>query len=425
MQDNKFSILIDNEDLVYDEILDTNKKTIELHDWQRRGIEYFFENGGKAIYNVATGAGKSFFAIEIIKKILEKNPDYKVLIVVPKNVIMESGWHVELYNSGFNVPDIGIFYGNIKEISKITITNMQNVNKLPLELFDVLTADECHCYGTKLALEFIQHDFKYKIGLSATIERTDNKHWDIIKEFNYNVFKYSPKEALDDGILNTFFYYDIGVQLDEATKETYDNLTTQLNTMYQMYGSFNAIMRRNDGIKNAMLSKFSERKQLVNNYKRKFIILREICKKHKNNKMIIFSQFNEQTNKTYWELLECGIKAMIIHSDIKKEEVDKIMINIKKQDTFCILTTKKLDEGWNLPKLDVAVITAGDSSDRQTIQRMGRVLRKKDKESILYQIYCIDTFEEENALHRAKMFKELCNDYKEYTFYEEQDEFVL
>jgi RNA polymerase primary sigma factor len=184
-------------------------------------------------------------------------------------------------------------------------------------------------------------------------------------------------------------------------------------------------MKRGDGITNSLLSKLTKRKQMVNNYVRKFEVIRNICKKHDKNKIIVFSQFNEQTNKIYWELLEAGIKAVIIHSDIDKDEVDRIMQGIKKQDTFCILTTKKLDEGWNLPKLDVAIITAGDSSDRQTIQRMGRVLRKKDTPSMLYQIYCIDTIEEDDALHRAKMFKELCNDYKEYTFYTDDEEFVI
>jgi hypothetical protein len=38
---------------------------------------------------------------------------------------------------------------------------------------------------------------------------------------------------------------------------------------------------------------------------------------------------------------------------------------------------------------------------------MGRVLRKKEKESILYQVYCKGTMEEGQAGERAKLFKEL------------------
>jgi len=409
----------------FDETLIENKNSVELHNWQREGIKYFFSNGGKAIFNCPTGVGKTFFAIELLKEILKREPELRILIVVPKNVIMETGWYQELYNNGFGLQDIGIFYGNIKEICKITITNMQSIDKIPLEIFSVIVLDEAHSYGTTKNLIWVEHDFKYKIGLSATIERTDGKHWDIIKAHNYNVFKYTPKEALKDGILNTFYYYDIGVEMDDNTKQDYDNLSQEIYMMYQMHGNYNIIMRRKDGITNALLSKLTKRKQMVNNYNRKFEVIRTICDKHKNNKIIVFSQFNDQTNKLYWELLEIGVKAVIIHSGVDKEEVDRIMMGLKKQDTFCILTTKKLDEGWNLPKLDVAIITAGDSSDRQTIQRMGRVLRKKEKASVLYQTYCLDTIEETDAIQRAKTFKELCVDYKEYVFYNNDNTFVL
>jgi superfamily II DNA or RNA helicase len=35
-----------------------------------------------------------------------------------------------------------------------------------------------------------------------------------MKFFDYNVFKYSPKNALDDGILNPFRFSNIGVEMD-------------------------------------------------------------------------------------------------------------------------------------------------------------------------------------------------------------------
>jgi superfamily II DNA or RNA helicase len=78
-----------------------------------------------------------------------------------------------------------------------------------------------------------------------------------------------------------------------------------------------------------------------------------------------------------------------------------------------LLTSRVLDEGWNLPSVDCAIIMAGDSTAKQTIQRMGRVLRKKNKEIMLYQIYVIGTIEEDYANERVKLFKLLCSNYKE------------
>jgi superfamily II DNA or RNA helicase len=79
------------------------------------------------------------------------------------------------------------------------------------------------------------------------------------------------------------------------------------------------------------------------------------------------------------------------------------------------LTSKVLDEGYNLPKIDIGVIMAGDSTARQTVQRAGRVLRRKSKTSHIYQIYCKNTIEEQYAHRRSILFKNLCTNYYQYS----------
>jgi superfamily II DNA or RNA helicase len=64
---------------------------------------------------------------------------------------------------------------------------------------------------------------------------------------------------------------------------------------------------------------------------------------------------------------------------------------------------------------------AGDSTPKQTIQRMGRVLRRKKTDSILYQVYCKGTIEEEQAWDRAKLFKELASQYADFTYELDKD----
>ena len=413
---NKFNIQIEDESEVLSQIVvSQNSSSIELYDWQKRAIDYFLQNY-KAIYEVTTGAGKTVCAIEIMKKILEIDPDINILIVVPKNIILEDTWYKELYNNGFSLRDIGVFYGLAKEYGKITITNMQNLDKIALDYFQMIVLDELHNYGTTRLLELISQPFKYKIGLSATVTRGDNSHWKIKEIFDYNVFKYTPQQALREGILNPFNFINIGVDMDEISHNKYIKLTQDLNIIFQQGGGFNKIMRSNTGLKYKMLSKLNERKELVSNYVRKFDIIKIICEKHIKDKIIVFNSFNQQTNKCYWYLLDVGIKACIVHSGIEKEKREQNMIDFKKDKYNVILTSKVLDEGYNLPKIDTAIIMAGDSTSRQTIQRMGRVLRKKNKTSNLYQIYCNETVEEDYGRERSKLFKDLCSNYKEYNY---------
>jgi superfamily II DNA or RNA helicase len=266
-------------------------------------------------------------------------------------------------------------------------------------------------------LKYVSYDFKYKIGLSATIERLDNAHWDILRIFDYNLFKYTSHEALNEEVLNPFNFSNVAVEMDEDSYTKYDKLTQELNILMIANGSFNKIMKSNDPIKYRMLSLMNERKQLINNYPSKFEVVNILVDRNKDDKIIIFNQFNEQTNKLYWSLLDIGVKARIIHSGIDKVKRDETLIDFKKDKFNVLLTSKVLDEGYNLPKIDTAIIMAGDSAgSRQIIQRMGRVLRKKEKNSNLYQIFCRRTIEEESARRHTKLFKELCSKYTEYIF---------
>jgi RNA polymerase primary sigma factor len=385
-----------------------NSNQLDLREWQIKAKSFFFNNNSKAIFEVATGAGKTFIAIDIINEVLKTKPDTKVLIVVPKNVILETGWYKEMSDYGIPIQKIGVFFGEVKEYAQFTLTNMQSFDKVPLELFDFLILDEVHGYATERMLDLIRsRSFKYMLGLSATLKRLDNKHTKLLKIFDYNVFEYKPETALLDNVLNPFKFYNIGLTLDSDTFDKYTELSTALNSIFHQYGSFNNIMKTQLPIKHTMLSLMSERKKLVNNYYVKFEVASQIINQFKDNKIIVFNQFNDQTSRMYWYLLDYGIKCNVIHSGISKTEREKNLIGFKLDKFNVLLTSKVLDEGYNLPKLDIAIIMAGDSTEKQTVQRMGRVLRKKDTYSKLVQVYCKKTFEERNSQTRAEMFKEM------------------
>jgi len=143
------------------------------------------------------------------------------------------------------------------------------------------------------------------------------------------------------------------------------------------------------------------------------------CLRHPDDQIIVFNQYNEQTNDMYWQLLDVGIKARVIHSGISDQKRDEALKDFSNKKFNVLLTSRVLDEGYNLPSIKVAIIMAGDSTLKQTIQRMGRVLRKKDEQSVLYQIYCKHTIEEDQANERSDLFKRLSSSYNVYDFNEE------
>jgi RNA polymerase primary sigma factor len=414
--ENTFELKIDEEEILSDYVSEQNQKFFTLHEWQKKAIDYFFTHGCKAIFEVTTGAGKSICAIDILKEVIRKNPNIYILIVVPKNVILEKMWFPELMKHGFSMKDIGVFYGGNKECCKITITNMQNISQLPIDIFSMIILDEIHNYCTPRLLKILKHPFQYKLGLSATLERIDKNHWEMLSFFHYHVFKYTPKEALEDGVLNNFNFINVGIVMDSEDYDKYLDVSQQINVCLKQGGSFNRVMsgKAGIGLKNQFLKLIGERKQMVLNYYLKFDVVKKLVKNHLTNKILIFNEYNKSTTKCYWALLEDKIKARILHSGVPKDERENILNDYQSNKFNILLATKILDEGYNLPSIDVGIIMAGNSTAKQTIQRLGRVLRKKEKISTLYQIFIKHTMEEDNANERSKIFKELCTEFKEY-----------
>jgi superfamily II DNA or RNA helicase len=411
-----FGIQLEEEktNLISLDTVQNNISKVTLHKWQRDALEFFEKSNYNCIVECVTGGGKTFFAIEAIKKVFKINPHAKVLIVVPKNIILETGWYKELYECGIELSKIGVFYGRIKEFSQVTITNMQNLHLLDMKGFDMLVLDEIHNYGTDKLMK-IFHDynvFNYKLGLTATLERLDNKHWLLQKLFNYNLFKYTAEEALQDNVINSFKYISVGVEMDADAMDKYTAISGNINALLKNNGGYFKIMKDNTPIKYKLYELMNKRKQMVNNYQRKFDVARILINEHRNDKIICFNQFNSQTNKFYWELLDININAKILHSGVTQEERDKIIIDYKRNKFNVLLTTKVADEGVNIPAIDVAIIFAADSTKKQTIQRLGRCLRKKDKMSKIFVVYCVDTIEEKQNLKREKLFLDLAEDYR-------------
>ena len=392
----------------------------KLHDWQEKAMEFFFSHKCQAIFECGTGTGKTRLAIELIGEVWKRDPEVNFLIVVPKNVILETGWYKELSGYGISIADIGAFYGLAKEYGKVTLTNMQNLDDVEMERFDGIIFDEVHTYTTSRLLEVVKKPFKYKIGLSATIEKTEKKHWQLLGGFNYNVFTYGLKEAIKDDIINQFDFVNVGIVMDEESKRKYDEINAEINAMIASF-SFKGIMSRDNDTKYSLLKKITERNMMVNNYYGKFAAINRICQRHDGKKILIFNQYNEQTNKCYWHLLEVGVAAKIMHSGLDNKTRQKNLSDYAKGVFNVLLTSRVLDEGYNLPSIDVGIIMAGNSTERQTVQRMGRILRKKLTSSFLYQIYCIDTIEEKYAMKKTNLFKPLCLSYKEIVYQGEKD----
>lgn len=382
----------------------------EFHEWQKRALVDLLVKK-RILFEVSTGSGKTMFMVSALKKLFADNENASALIVVPKNVILEDTWFRELLDAGFPISQIGLFYGGGKEMRRITLTNIQSIENIDIGRFSIIVADECHHLQTDRLREIFSNcQAEYVIGLSATVQRKKYEHWQVLHLFDNNVFTYTLSEAIGDEILSNFCYYPISIEL---TSKEYD----EYNTLTQQLGAFSS-KNKNDieDTKNVMaMTLIGQRKKLISNTPVKKLIVQLILQQVLNKKTIIFSQYNEFTSSLYWTLIEIGIRSEVLHSGIPKANQQKILEDYRSNKFNVLLVTKMLDEGYNLPSIDCAIITATDKSELQMIQRLGRILRKKDHSAHLYQIFAKNTVEEEIVKRNVKFFKPFCEDIK--TFY--------
>lgn len=378
---------------------------MELYLWQIEALDMFMRTK-QLVVNVATGCGKTIYAIEAIKRIRELDPDVNILIVAPKIVILETVWLKELNKAGFGPNQVGVYYGYAHEFSKITLTTVASIPRLDMDVFQVIIADEIHNMMSQNLLKLLKHKFEYKLGLSASIKHIDQRHWKLLEHFHYNMYEYGMRQAIKDGIINKFNFHLVGVTISEQEiRDKYDELDTQLKQMLLTYGGFERVMKlpKTDPGKQTVLRLFSQRNELVNNYVKKIEVVTNIVQNNLNKKILLFSQYNKITRGIYWGLKEKVTRSEIIDTNIKESLRDKFLKEFEEGYYDVLLSSRIFEEGYNLPRIDTAIFLSSNSTSRQMIQRLGRILRKKEKTSDAYYIYCIDTFEEDYA-GRAKEF---------------------
>jgi superfamily II DNA or RNA helicase len=77
----------------------------------------------------------------------------------------------------------------------------------------------------------------------------------------------------------------------------------------------------------------------------------------------------------------------VITHQTRVKERSAILAGLRDGTYGAVATSKVLNEGVDVPEANVAIILSGSGSVREHVQRLGRILRKKDgKRAILYEL---------------------------------------
>jgi len=345
---------------------------LKLREWQEAAFPLWWERK-RGIVKVVTGGGKTVFAIHCLKKYLEENSNNSIFIVVPSIALLDQ-WYEGLQLS-FKNNEIALNGGGerLNKLSKITISTIDSVKNI-IENFDasktLLIVDECHKIGTEKRGETLTNHWHATLGLSATPERDydDNFYIIIRKILGDIIFDYDYIDAREDEVIVNFKLLYAYAAMTNSEEAEYKKFTKSIQRRAATIGGNNM----NDYPLKMLIF---NRARMVKNSINRIPFGIELLQKYKRDSWIVFTENKKQAKEFNSIINSKGYKSAIYNTDLDTSEREENLNNFKNGNLNVLVSCTALDEGFDMPEADGAMILSASSSKRQRIQRMGRVLR--------------------------------------------------
>jgi superfamily II DNA or RNA helicase len=380
----------------------------DLREWQKKAYMHWVLNECSGIFLGCTGSGKSIAAMYCFQ-----HKNVPTIVIVPTIALMNQ-W-IEEVSRNFNIPieEIGSIGDGKHSIKKITIAVVNSVRDMDLGYFDMIVLDEAHRYGSDENIKPIMNNkFKYKLGLTATLKRSDGKDSELEDLVGKVVYVYTTENGVKDGVLSEFEIINIGVNLSPKEKIEYDNNSTLIDKSNITMANAVKIMMdwsHPDRFRAmAVVRATTKRKSIISNAEEKMRAILDIIIANNGKKIILFNETIKMAELERKMLNKNGIESEIYHSKMKKQDSIE---RFRNGEVNILISVKSLNEGLDVKDVDVMIRVAGTSQDRDTIQRLGRGLRiVEGKEGAkYYQIYCKDTLEKWQVVKNTNIIKSASN----------------
>jgi superfamily II DNA or RNA helicase len=354
-------------------------------EYQAAAVAAWKAAGRRGVVVLPTGAGKSFVA-----ELCIADADRSALVVAP-TLDLVAQWQSAL-RKAFGDP-IGVLGGGERQIEAITVSTYDSAHLYAEGMgdrFGLVVFDEVHHLpGPAYSLAARSFIAPFRLGLTATLERTDGAHLQLDELVGPVVHQRSIRE-LAGGYLAPYHTEVIEVHLDEPERLAYDGALAQVRTFKASRGipsgraGFERFLReapRTEEGRAAMAAQ-RESRRILQRTPRKLELVEELLQEHHGARVLVFTADNASAYHVSRSFL---VPAITHHTDPRER---KLYLQGFADGTFPVLATSRvLNEGVDLPEAEVAIVMSGSSTVREHVQRLGRILRPRDgKQAVLYEL---------------------------------------
>jgi superfamily II DNA or RNA helicase len=378
---------------------------MEPRSYQENALTAWLAQGSAGVVVLPTGAGKTFVAAMAIAE-----TGLWTLAVVPTIDLLQQ-WRTALATAlSLNIDDIGTFGGGEKELKPITIITYDSAALYPRELarFGLLIFDECHHLPAPTYRLIAESAFTpLRLGLSATPERSDMAHIELDELIGPEVYRRSPAELTEGRYLAQYQEKIIDIALSSEAeiryaeqRRIYSSFLRRRRIVIRSPEDFQQklifLSARDPEARAAMLA-WREARHIAMNAPAKYSEIERLLHKHATDQVLLFSEYNPVVDE-----ISRRFCLPSITYKTPAEERRTILDRFRTGQYTKLVTGRVLNEGVDVPDCRVAIIVSGNSTKREYIQRLGRILRPKEGEALLYELVTTGTTEEEMAKRRKE-----------------------
>lgn len=359
-------------------------KKFEIRPYQKKACDALIGDRGPGTgfgtIVLPCGAGKTVVGMEIMCR-LKTNT-----LVITTNISAVHQWIDELLDkTNLSAEQIAEYTGENKTVKPVTIATYQILTWRPdkesayphFSLFrqndwGLVIYDEVHLLPAPVFRVVAELQAVRRVGLTATLVREDGLEGMVFSLVGPKRFDVPWKELEKSRWIASAECVEIRVDLDEEKKIVYAS------------------------------SPLREKHRIAGENSAKEKIVSELVQKFPSDKILVIGQFISQL-----ERLSEILSAPIITGKTKNSERDRIYDEFRSGKIRVLVVSKVANFAIDLPDASIAIQVSGTFGSRQEeAQRLGRILRPKERRSRFFTLITKNSVEEDFGSNRQKFLAE-------------------
>lgn len=380
----------------------TPRRPFQPYPHQSEALAAWKQAGMAGVVVLPTGSGKTYLAMLAMQECRRAT-----LVIVPTLDLLAQ-W-VGVIQETFGSP-VGMVGGGEFTVEPITVMTYDSAVRHMDRLgnrFGLLIYDECHHLPGEMYSETARMSLApFRLGLSATPDRADGGEALLAVLIGDLVYSSRVSQLAGD-ILAPYETVQVPVSLsaDEeaeylSARAVYLAFCRRQNVKLGSAGGWGAFLQATARSKEGRLAfeAYRAQRNIPLMSEGKFAALARILTHHADSRTLIFTHVNELAYRISRDYLI----PVITHQTPPRERTE-ILGKFSAGDYPAVVTSKVLNEGVDVPEANVAVVLSGSGSVREHVQRLGRILRRREgKQAILYELVAQDTHEEGMSKRRTR-----------------------